>query len=296
MQLSQNYREQVINELISARENFSGSDAAFAKQYDINGSVFSRLKNGELEGLLKEAQWLQIGRRLNVSTSERKWKAARTMVFAYIESEVLFCKEHSKARIFVDDCGIGKTFTAKYLSRTVKNCFYIDASQAKTKNQFIRLLGRTIGVSDGGKIQDIKYDIKYFLQALPKTVVIIDEAGDLDYNAILELKEFWNATENACGWYMIGADGLRAKLLRGIQNKKVGYRELFSRFSEKFSSVVPVERMERENFYKALINEVLSVNVDDKSIISKIINKCMVKHDGNIGGLRRAESILILHG
>lgn len=294
MQLSTNFKEKVLTELLATRTNYDGSDASFAKQYGINTSVYSRLKNGEKDGLLKDAQWLQMGRRLNVSTGERQWKAAKTIVFAYIEQEILFCKKYAKARIFVDDCGIGKTFTAKYLSRTLKNCFYIDASQAKTKNQFIRLLGRTIGVGETGRIHDIKADIKYSLHALPNPVVIVDEAGDLDYNAMLVLKELWNATENACGWYMIGADGLRAKLLRGISNKKVGYRELFSRFSEKFSSVVPHERIEKERFYRQLITDVLNINANP-DIVPQIVKKCMIQHEGNIGGLRRAESLLILN-
>jgi DNA transposition AAA+ family ATPase len=252
------------------------------------------LKSGEKDGLMKEAQWLQMGRRLNVSADEREWKPAKTIVFSYIEQEILFCKKYAKARIFVDDCGIGKTFTAKYLSRTLKNCFYIDASQCKARTQFIRHLGSTLGVGDNGRLVDIMSDIKYFLHALPSPIVIIDEAGDLDYNALLVLKELWNATENACGWYMIGADGLRAKMIRGISNRKVGYRELFSRFSEKFSSVVPTERQEKERFYRQLITDVLSINANP-DVVPHIVKKCMIQQEGNIGGLRRAESLLILN-
>ena len=68
---------------------------------------------------------------------------------------------------------------------------------------------KTIGVDHNGKYGEVKANIKYYLKLLPSPIVIIDEAGDLDSKAFLELKEFWNATENACGWYMIGADGLR---------------------------------------------------------------------------------------
>ncbi len=73
---------------------------------------------------------------------------ARTDVFTLIEEDVSFCQAHAKGMMCVDDCGIGKTFSAKYLSRSLKNCFYVDASQAKTKQQFIRLIAKTIGVDD----------------------------------------------------------------------------------------------------------------------------------------------------
>ncbi len=295
MNLTTQFKEKVLKQLLEARQNFGGSDTAFAKQFQIHNSVYSRLKAGFTEGLLKDAQWLNIGRVLGVTINDKKWNVARTEVFNIIEEEVCFCQQFSKARIFVDDCGIGKTFSAKYLSRNLKNCFYIDASQAKSKHQFVRLLARTLGVDEKGKYIEVLSNIKYYLHVLPTPVIIIDEAGDLDYNAFLEIKELWNATENVCGWYMMGAEGFRAKIERGINNKKVGFREIFSRFSEKFSSAVPVERMSRIDFYKKLIMDVLSVNTENKSLIPGIVNKCLVQQDGNIGGLRRAESLLILN-
>ena len=294
MTTSIEFKQKVLEALLSAREHFDGSDARFAKQWGLSTSVFSSLKNGKTEKQLSEAQWLNLGRRLDVSAERRKWNVSRTEVFDVIEEEVVFCKEYSKSRIFIDDCGIGKTFTARYLSRNLNNCFYVDASQAKTKQKFIRLLAATLGVESNGTMADVLDGIKYYLTTLPKPVVIIDEAGDIDYSAFLEIKALWNATENVCGWYLIGAEGLASKIERGIANKKVGYREIFSRFSEKFSKVTPVDRTERMEFYKKLISDVLTVNTEDKGLIPEIVRKCLVQVDGKIGGLRRAESLLIL--
>lgn len=296
MNLTREFKQNVVSALLEARKNFDGSDNAFSNQYKINNSVFSRIKNGQMDGLLKDAQWLTIGRVLDVSINKRKWNVARTDVFSLIEEEIVFCKEHSKAKILADECGIGKTFTAKYLSRTLKNCFYIDASQAKSKRAFIKLLARTLGVDDSGRYAEILANVKYYLHVLPQPIIIIDEAGDLDYPAFLEIKELWNATENVCGWYMMGADGLQAKIERGISNRKVGYREIFSRFGEKFVPIVPAERTEKLSFYKKLIIDVLSVNCSDQSAIASIVKKCLVQQNGSIGGLRRAESLLILSG
>lgn len=288
------FKQKVCAALLNARRNFDGSDAMFAKQYGISSAVFSRLKNGEIERIISEAQWMNIGRRLDVTMQNRKWNIARTDVFDMIEEEVRFCKEYSKSRIFIDDCGIGKTFTAKYLSRNLKNCFYVDASQGKTKNKFIRLLARTLGVDVNGTMSDVLDSVKYYLTTLSKPMVIIDEAGDIEYSAFLEIKALWNATENVCGWYLIGADGLAAKIERGIANRKVGFREIFSRFSERYSKITPVDKTERQLFYKKLITDVLSVNASNKNIIPDIVKKCLVQVDSKIGGLRRAESLLIL--
>jgi hypothetical protein len=296
IQIPKELKQEAAEALLKLRENYDGSDAAFAKQWDINGSVYSRLKNGQLDGLLSEASWINICRELNIGVNAKKWNTARTDVFVMIEEDINFCKEHSKARIFVDECEIGKTHAAKYLSRTLKNCFYVDGSQCKTKQKFIRKLAQALGVDGTGTYDQVKENIKYCLKLFPKPIIIIDEAGDLEYTAFLELKELWNATEGFCGWYLIGADGLRQKIERGIFNKKVGYRELLSRFSNNFSSAVPNGRDNKVQFYKKLISDVLSVNAEDKSKVGEIVKSCLkVDEHYNIGGLRRAESLLILN-
>lgn len=295
MKLTGEFKMRVVEAVLEARKNFGGSDAAFSKQLQIHNSIYSRLKNGQVDEILSDAQWLTIGRMLEVSINSRKWVFVKTDVVRMIEEEVLFCKDHSKARILVDEPEIGKTQAAKYLSRTLRNCFYLDCSQAKTKKLFVSKLAQAIGVDNTGKIADILENIKYSLKILETPVVILDEAGDVEYSVILIIKELWNSTENICGWYMMGADGLKQKFESGISSKKVGFRELFSRYSYKFSAIVPTEKTEKKNFYRRLITEVLAANAHDKGMIPQIVNKCLVQMDGNIGGLRRAESLLILN-
>lgn len=296
IQLSDEQKKAIIAALLEQRKNYDITDAQFAKQYGINASVYSTLKNGgDYKGLLRHAQWLNLGRELNVTFSSRKWVAARTAVYEVLEADILHCKEFSKSMMCVDDTEIGKTFTAKHLSKNLKNCFYVDASQCKTKNLFIRTLAKTIGVEDNDKIARIKANIKYTLKIIPNPIVIIDEAGDLEYTAFLDLKEFWNATEGACGWYLIGADGLRAKIERGIGNRKVGYAEIFSRFGKRYTRPVPTDRKEKTAYYTKLLTDVLSVNIKDKSKLSDLVRRCLSNDNGDgIGGLRRAENLLIL--
>lgn len=296
LQITPEFKQTVATELLRVRQNFDGSDSAFAKQYGLNAAIFSRLKSGEIDGIIRDNQYLNIGRELNVTLSERRWKIARTAVFNTIESDISFCQTYSKAMIFVDECDIGKSTAAKYLSRTLKNCFYIDASQCKTRQIFIRSMAKRIGLDENGKYAVVKANLKFYLKQLPNPVVIIDEAGDLEYTAFLELKELWNATEGACGWYMMGAEGLEEKMEKGIRNKKVGYREIFRRFSGNYRRASPVDSREKQDFFKSLITDVLNENMTDKTQMSTIVKRCMVKNDGEpFAGLTRAESLLILN-
>lgn len=282
------FKEKVREAVLSARENYGGSDSDYSKSIGISASIYSRLKKGEVERIISDTQWLTIGRILDVQLKENKWKVARTVVYDQIEDSLIFCQQNSTSMILVDDCGIGKTYCAKHIIRTMKNAFYLDCSQCKTKQQFIRTLAKTVGVESTGKYIDVKSNLKYFLNLIEMPLIALDEAGDLDYNAFLELKELWNATSGSCAWYMIGADGLRAKIRRGIQNEKVGYREIFSRFSDEFISVTPTGKQERDQFYMQLLGDVAGVNVADKTAVRQLVMKAMKKE----GTLRYLETLI----
>lgn len=295
MNITSEFKSKVVTALVELRPKFGGSDSAFAKQWSLNSSVWSRLKKGETDGLIKDSQWINLGRELNIQLNKKPWNLVKTDVYLSIEQDVIFCKKHSKGMILVDEPEIGKTVAGKHLSKTLNNCFYIDCSQAKNKIHFIRAFAKVLGLETVGKVVDIKETIKYYLKLLEQPVVILDEAGDLEYGAILELKEFWNATEDVCGWYLMGADGLRKKWEKGISSKKVGYRELFSRYSSKYISIVPTLREDRMDFYRKMVSEVVSANTTGLKNLPALVNKCLVSDsEGHIGGLRRAKTIINL--
>ena len=297
IEVSAEFKNAVLSALTDVRTNYTGTDTGFAKKYGINPSVYNQIKKGIIEKKLSAPKWLELGRKLKVSLSKRKWNMARTDVFNKIEGHVMFCKEFSKSRMLVDECAIGKTYSALYLERNIENCFYVDGSQCKTKNEFLRALAKSVGAEWQDSLFNVRESIKYILTELPKPVIIVDEAGDLEHGAFLALKEIWNATDGFCGWYLMGADGLRTKINRGKnKTKKEGYKELFSRFSSKYSSIIPTNRLDKVDYYKKLITTVLAANVSDDKIINKIVKQCLASDEeaGEETGLRWAEGLLIL--
>lgn len=287
----------VLDALIQQRQNFGGTNVQFAKRYDIDASVVHRIvdRGVRTENIMLDAQWMNLARLLGVEASRNKWHMARTEVYAMIEEDITFCQQNSKALLLVDDAGIGKTFSAKYLSRTLKNCLYIDASQCTTKPEFIRAIAHNIGLPSRVRMHAVRDGIKHAIRTLEKPCIIIDEAGALTDEAAMFIKELWNATEGQCGWYLMGADGLRAKIERKLKYDKVGWAELFSRFNDKYNSIVPKHKDERIIFYKRLITDVLTVNMENKSNLKQIVTQCLTNDSGRISGLRRAETLLLLH-
>lgn len=306
IQLTTEQKQRIAEALFKQRKNFDGTDEQFAQSFGINYSVYSRLKtinaadkvrNGAFDGLLRETKWTELGYELDVDIHNSKWNIVKTEVYNMIEEEILFCKQYSKSRICVDNSDIGKTTAAKHLSKTLKNCFYIDISQCASKIEFVRALAKAVGVNPNGKISELKAKTKYMLRMLPEPIVILDESGDAKYETFLAFKEYWNGTEGSCAWYMIGADALREWIERGKRNRKVGFYEMFNRYGANYTVLTPTDAKEKHQFYKKLVTDVVKGNIKNKANINAIVTKALVKNNdtGEYSGLRRIDSLLILN-
>lgn len=277
MEITTEFKSKIREAILEARLLFDGTDDAFAKTLGLNGSVYSRLKAGEIEKIVSDANWISISMKLQVRRTGETTKVVKTEVYIQLEDSLTFCKEFSKAMIFSDECDIGKSFCARHIVKGMRNAFYIDCSQSKTRQQFIRALAKTVGVDNTGKYIDVKAALKWALINIEKPLIVMDEAGDLEYMAFLEIKEIWNATEGACGMYLIGADGLQTKLDNGFKKKKVGFAEILSRFSDEIIKVVPTGKENRDAFFYRLISDVAGANVAKKENVSQLVRQCVKK-------------------
>jgi hypothetical protein len=257
------------------------SDAKHAASLGISTSVYSAIRNGKTDRMMSEANWITVARKLNVSLrGEMEWKAARTATFEFITAQLEVCQQSGLSAIMCDLPNIGKTFTARFYVAGHANAVYIDCSQVKTKLKLIRKIANEFGVNSRGYYSDVYEDLVYYLRSIETPLIILDEAGDLTYEAFLELKALWNATERCCAWYMMGADGLKAKINRSVECKKVGYAEMFSRYGDRYSKVTPDDGKERQLFLMKQASIVAKANAPAGTDINSLVRK-------TAGGLRR---------
>ena len=248
MEITNSIKKRILAAMDANRVNYP-SDAKHAASLGIASSVYSQLKSGQTERVLSEAGWISMARRLGVELRPgMEWKAAQTATFRYIWAQLTACQNGSLSAIMCDMPNIGKTFTARQYVGSHKNAVYIDCGQVKTKTQLVKQMAREFGVNCRGQYKDVYEDLVYYLKTVDTPLVVLDEAGDLKNEAYLELKALWNATERHCAWYMMGADGLKARLERSVELKMVGYTELLSRFGDRFCKVTPDEARERQAF------------------------------------------------
>lgn len=232
-------KQRIVAEMVNRKANYT-SQGAMARALDINPAQMSRVLKGEFENVLSDGNYISIARKLGVELRQKEaWVTVKTPVFRFIWTQLEACQQQSISQLLCDIADIGKTYTAKEYVKEHKNAIFIDCSQVKSKQRLIRKIAQEFGINSAGKYIDIYEDLVFFVKGTDSPLIILDEAGDLDYSAFLELKALWNATEHCCGWYMMGADGLKAKINRNLNCKKVGYTELFSRFGGRFQKISP---------------------------------------------------------
>jgi hypothetical protein len=276
MNASLEFKQKVREAILHDFKNSPMNQAQYSKKLGISSAVFSRFKKGETEKILQDSFFFRQGRELGVVLNQRKWNVARTSVYEEIEENINFCITYKKATILIDEPGIGKSFCTKHIVKNISNAFYIDCSQATTRSEFIRYLAQNLGIGAEGRINDLKKDIKYYINNF-QPFIALDDAGYLDNNVYKLIIELWNATEGNAGWMIIGDDSLQASIEKGLKNKKPGYKALFSRFSEEFIHYVPVGLNDRVKFITDLIGDVASANIEDASTINKFVKLCIRK-------------------
>lgn len=106
----------------------NNQDASF--KLDLHHTRVSKVRNGTRN--LTQGDLLRIGRMLQVGLNLESWNVAKTKVYRDIEEMVIELKVSKNAFMVVDDAGIGKTFSAKSISKDFLNVFYLDCSQCKT--------------------------------------------------------------------------------------------------------------------------------------------------------------------
>jgi hypothetical protein len=178
----------------------------------------------------------------------------------------------------VDDAGTGKTYACKVFAHAKPHVYYVDCSNCRQRGRFARTLAKAVGV-DGVStgIDDLLEEVIYAIQLTENPLIILDEAGDLADTAFLELKRLYNNLEGICGFYIVGADGLRRKIDRNIAREKVGWTEIFSRMGKRSSKHVAGDPDTKRQIMQTMAISVITANgitaEPDIRLIMKNVNR-----------------------
>lgn len=269
MELNNTTKTQVVEAIKADRKKYS-SDSKHAHALGLSSSVYNALKQGNTEKQVSDAGWIRLARALNIS---RGWQIAQTPTYIYIQEQLRMCQVGHLSKILCDLPNIGKTTAAEDYARHHKEAVYIDCSQYKTKMRLIKAIAHGFGLSTNGQYTEVYDRLCRELEGMSNPLIILDEAGDLQNEAFLELKGLWNAAKDGCGWYMMGADGLEAKISRAIANKKQGYVEMLSRYNDEFDKATEQAGADVSTYLRAQLHIVAQANAPQGCDIRQLVER-----------------------
>uniref|UniRef100_UPI00321624D7 AAA family ATPase n=1 Tax=uncultured Draconibacterium sp. TaxID=1573823 RepID=UPI00321624D7 len=253
--------KQLIIDRLKERESIEGSRQNVCRKYDLRPDILSRMLNGETDKVLSVQRWLRLARRFDIPlNNEVKIETAQTPTFKHIWAQLEFAQEHSVSGMLCDRADIGKTHTATLYARQGKNVVYIDCAQCKSSQAFIRALAKGFGLEHTGSLRMVRDDLFDYVKTVDKPLVILDEFGDLSLGAYMEFKAFWNATDHYCGFYAMGANGLRRKIENNISKNIIGFEEIFSRLGNKFQRITPQDTYSFKKFQDKQMIQIAKAN------------------------------------
>lgn len=267
----------------------TSSDRKMAVKLGMSPAAFSFLKTGKYASIGSDT-WLKLAQAVRfVRNSAQEWKHAETIVSQYLFKQFEMCQTMGMTAMLADDPGIGKTHSMNEYARTHADVMTIDCSVSNTKGSFIRAVAKAVGVTAKGRLQDILDSAIYAIGLMEKPLIILDESGDLENGALMQLKKLYNALEMRCGFFMMGSDGFKAKILRGVEYNKLGYTEVFSRFDKDFKHALSSNQHEKLEEYRLMAAEICKANgITGQDDISRIVTASFDGKRGT-GDLRRVK-------
>ncbi len=231
-------RKDIALAIEADKKNFANNQKRHSEHLGINPGIYSRILGGDLDNVLSDSNWSKIAILLNLNIEGNRWATANTETYLKITHDLQRCQSQKLSLIFCDEKGIGKTYTAKEYAKKVSDVGYVDCSNISSKNQMTRAIAKAFGFTSKGQFAAVRENLIDGLLMLKKPLIILDEAGDMPDSCFCEIKSLWNALQDWCGWYMMGANGLAKKVDRKMDAQKVGFEEVYDRFGSKYQSCI----------------------------------------------------------
>lgn len=292
-------QKQEIAELLKEKFANSGltSQAAFARTIGLHKSDVSNVLSGKFIAtptLIGNGKWVTMAYEVHYTTNKTlDWKTAETEPFKFISAQLNLCKIMAFTGIFVDEPGIGKTYTCKHFADNNPNVYYIDCSCIRNNAEFISTLARKVGIESNNKLSKLVDNIIFSLQNTATPLVILDEAGELKDTSYREIKRLYNMLRYQCGFYLVGSDGLRNKIDSGIRNDSQGFKELFDRFGKNYLTYFSSKNVgvQRSTMAKMALEVLIANGITNKQQQDNIIS---LMHEGAyIKSLRTVEREIV---
>ncbi|MFI3322455.1 MAG: ATP-binding protein [Rikenellaceae bacterium] len=218
-----------------------GSQNKAANSLDVAAATLSSINKGDYPKISDE-MWLKLSTKIGGDS-----EGQRVFVKTSVTRDLSFCmRENRLNRDFIwaiSPAGSGKTIAAK-MARNNPNTLYILCDEDMKKKEFALEFARSAGldVDLSKNARHIILEVVEHIRKRQNVLLIFDEADKLSDNILNYFITIFNYFEDMSGNQSVGiqfisTDFIAKRMKRGLNCKKKGYQELWSRLGAKFYEV-----------------------------------------------------------
>lgn len=192
---------------------------------EVSGAVLSFIENGQHESLSEDIL-LKI---INALKPASAFNIVGTSNYHSIQNICAKSQAHSQLNAVIGYTGSGKTTALYDYYMSKQSVYYLQCKNSMNRRQFLSALLAEMGVNYIGSTYDMVKQICDLLNSQQKPLVIIDEAGKVSTNVLLDLHDIRNETLHNAGFVLAGCEYFQRNIEKAVTKDKTGYPEFHSR-------------------------------------------------------------------
>ena len=263
-------KEQIAKEVIRLAQ--LSSQNRIAKRAGVSSATISQIINGNWK-LIKDSMWKKLSVKLRIDDS---WSKVETGLFKKMYKYVYMAKKQSTTLAFSHHAGTGKTTFFTFFRNEFEDVIYIEGTRTMGKKTFLKRLLNNVGLEAYGTTEELYDQFVDHVSGLDEPIIINDQFDKLKDGTFDLFMDLYNDLFNSCGFILSGVPALEKRIRLGVQRKKIGYEEIWSRMNRKYIELPEVDIEDVQMIFQAN-------GVDDVEAIHESFNCC----DGDLRRVRQ---------
>lgn len=168
------------------------------------------------------------------------------------------------------ESSMGKSTAIETYCTQNEGVYYVRCDKTLQMKDLLKELIKAMGKRPSGTIRDMLYSMVYYLQDFDKPMIIFDEVDKLEDAVFASFVDLENRLHQKCGIIFTSTAYLLKRMERGVDHKKMGFEELWSRMRKTVHSVSP----DKQEFVQDAETICRFFGVNDQTLIYQFTNSC----------------------
>lgn len=224
-------KEILIEQARNLINDFTGtknvSKAELAKKLKVSAAVLTFIDQNQMDKVSVE--------KLNSIIAELRpndgFKIVGTSNYNSVKNICEKTQRNNQMNVVIGYTGAGKTVSLSDYYHATENAYYVTCKNSMNRKQFLGAILAEMGVNFMSNVYDMVSKIADMMNERPGALLMIDEAGKVNTNVLLDLHDIRNETMGSAGILLAGCEYFQSNIEKAVAKEKIGYPEFHSRIT-----------------------------------------------------------------